>query len=299
MPKSILFSLIVFCLFSQKAFSGNLPEVTGFDAALEAASQVFSSPALPSLDNEGFSITPLYGTVTVEGVNETATVDPGGTIDITNEGELKGDVAGLSVNYSGKGDLGFFIFVAASRVQGDMTTTSVGEISSTTSNIRDISAQSTIETLGLNWRFAGNAKSKSAMGLFGGPAFIQSKTSARFDQADGTSTKVILNPDLSGIYLGLQAMFRWSEFRLNPYLNVLFSPSQRCVVPTYEGDPYPVGQYNTCQNGEHGVDTVAFLHGIGINGGYGRFQFGLASQGGGSNGALKAKALMFSFRIGI
>jgi hypothetical protein len=276
--------------------------VTGFDTALEAAAQVFSSPALPSLDNEGFSITPLYGTVTVSGQNETATIESGGqtsSIDISNEGELKGDVAGLSLNYSGKGDLGFFVFIAGSRVNGDMTTTTVGAALNTATKIRDISAQSTIETFGLNWRFIGDAKSKFAMGIFGGPAFVQSKTSATFDQADGTSTKVLLDPNLSALYLGLQMMFRLGEFRINPYLNLLASTSEKCEQPTYEGDPYPVGQYNRCQNGEKGVDTRAGIYGSGINAGYGRFQFGLISEGGGTNGAFKAKALMFSYRIGI
>lgn len=282
-------------LSSLTASASNLPEAIGFDASMEAVGQVLSSPALPSLDNDGFSITPLYGIVKMEGVDETVTSEGLGESVYENRGELKGDIAGLTFNYSGKGDLGVFLTTAWSRVDGDMQTSAFGN----TSDVRDISAQSFVGALGLTYRAVGTDKSTFALGLFGGPAYISSTTSAKFFHEDGTVTKVTLNPKMNAIYFGLQLMFRFGEFRLNPFLNLLGNPSVGCEKPTYEGDPYPIAQYNRCMNGDPGISTIAAIGGSGINIGYGRFQLSLIQIGGSGSQSLKSTPLMISYRIGL
>jgi hypothetical protein len=289
------FLTLAVLFISQSTFASSLPEALGFDASMEAVGQVLSSPALPSLDNEGFSVTPLYGTVSMEGVDETVILMDGTETTYENRGELKGDIAGLTLNYSGDGDLGFFITAAGARVGGDMKSSILG----TNFDVRDVSAQSYVSALGAQYRVVGTAKSIFAMGIFGGPAIIQSKTSATFVQNNGDTTKVTLDPNLQGIYFGLQLMLRFGEFRVNPYMNFLGNPNGTCQVPSYEGAAYPTAQYNTCSNGEHGIDTFATTGGSGINVGYGRFQFGILQWGGTGSPSLRTTRLMFSYRIGL
>ena len=291
-----LFFLLASLISVQPAIASNLPEVIAFDAANEAAAQIFSSPALPSLDNEGASITPLFGVVTMEGVDETAMVQDGPEFTIHNKGEIKGNVAGLSFNFSGQGDLGFFATAAWTKVSGEMHS-SYDHVVSVVNDIRDISAETYIGVVGLNYRLVGTAKSFFALGVFGGPAMISSKTSAKFVHADGTSTNVKLDPETTAAYIGLQMMFRPGNFRINPYLNLLGNTSVGCYKPTYEGDPYPAGQYNQCMNGEPGVSAFAGIVGAGINVGYGRFNFGLVQSASGTNQAFKSKPLVFSLRV--
>jgi hypothetical protein len=280
---------------THSALAAGFPEALGFSASMEAVAQVLSSPALPSLDNEGLSATPLFGTVQMEGVDETVTLMNGTSATYTNRGELKGDVAGLTLNYSGNGDLGFFLTTAWAQVGGDMRST----ILSSTFDVRDISAESYVGAIGAQYRVVGTAKSSFAMGIFGGPAYISSKTSEHFIQSNGSTTKVELDPQLQAFYFGLQMMIRFKEFRINPYLNVLESSNKTCQLPSYTGDPYPLAQYNICQNGDHGIDTMTALAGTGVNVGYGRFQIGLLQFGGSTTQSLKATRLMFSYRIGL
>jgi hypothetical protein len=290
------FLLLVSLLTVTQASAFNQPEVLGFDAANEAAAQVFSSPALPSLDNEGNSLTPVYGTVKMEGADvDVTTTDTGANSTVYNSGEIKGEVAGLTFNHSGQGDLAFFAMAAWSRVSGDMTSIFEGR----TTEVHDISAQSYIGVAGLSYRVVGTAKSFYALGLFAGPAFINAKTSVRIQQSDGKSTTVTLNPETQAAYVGMQMMFRPGLFRINPYLNILANTKFSCYQPTYEGDAYPDSQYNLCQNGDRGVTAFAGLVGVGINIGYGRFQFGLVHTGSGGDPSLKSTSLVLSFRIGL
>jgi hypothetical protein len=264
---------------------------------MEAAGQVLSSPALPSLDNDGiFSISPLYGTVKIEGAEETSAMPDGTPLTIQNHGTVQGQVAGLTLNYSGKGDLGYFAIAAWSKVNGDMASNI--SIFNADTDVRNISAESTIGALGLTYRLIGDAKSMFAMGVFGGPAVIKSKTSSEIYHTGGV-TKVTVNPDITGYYLGFQFTLRFGEFHINPYLNILGNPNPQCLKPEYAGAAFPSAQWNTCDNGEHGVSTFAVLAGNGINVGYGRFQFGVATQGGTGTQSLKTTPLMFSFRIGL
>lgn len=254
---------------------------------------MLSSPALPSLDNDGvFSISPLYGTVKIEGRDENTTLTDGTAVTIQNQGTVKGQVAGLTFNYAGKGDLGYFAITAWSKVNGDMASSNFN----INTDVRNISAESYIGAIGLTYRFIGDAKSRFAMGVFGGPALITSKTSSDIYHSGGI-TKVTVNPDITGYYLGFQFTLRIGEFHINPYLNLLGNFNSQCIKPQYGGAAYPSGQWNKCDNGDHGLSTIAVLAGNGINIGYGRFQIGVATQGGTATQSLKTTPLMFSFRI--
>ena len=96
--------------------------------------------------------------------------------------------------------------------------------------------------------------------------------------------------------MGTQMTFRFGNFRLNPYVNLMTTLDFDCLKPTYEGDPYPNRYYNRCENGENGINSYAGIFGAGINAGYGRFIFGLTSTASGFNQAFKSKPLMLSFR---
>jgi hypothetical protein len=294
--KSICLLLII-TIFSSRAFSLSYPESFAFETSMEAAGQVLSSPALPSLDNDAvFSISPLAGTVKVEGVDESDSLPDGSTLSLQNRGTVNGQVAGLTLNYSGKGDLGFFAITAWSKVQGDMA--SYNQTFSVNTDVRNISAETYVGAIGLTYRLVGSAKSKFALGIFGGPAFIKSKTTSDIYHSAGV-TSVTVNPDISGYYLGLQFTIRIGEFHINPYVNMLGNPNSQCLVPSYSGADYPTAQWNKCANGEHGLTTFAVLAGSGINIGYGRFQFGVATQGGTGSPSLKTTPLLFSFRIAL
>jgi hypothetical protein len=296
-PAKSLFQyfLLLSLISASKASAMGSPEVRAYEAAIEATAQIFSSPALPSLDNDGASISPIYGTVKMEGQNEIWNSSTTGDYRVENNGEIRGEVAGLAYNYSGKGDFGFFATAAWSRVEGDMVSSSPTE----SFDLRDITAQNYVGVFGVNYRAVGTDKSFFALGFFGGPAFISAKTSSRIVYLNGTSTKVTLNPDTSALYLGMQMMFRKGNFRLNPYVNILGNTNMECYKPTYEGAPYVAAQHTRCSNGETGVSTVAVLAGAGLNVGYGRLNFGLWSVAGGANGSLKSTPLIFSLRIGL
>jgi hypothetical protein len=263
---------------------------------MEAAGQILSSPALPSLDNDGTSITPIYGIVKIEAQNEEATLDTGEPLPIENHGTMNGQIAGLTFNRSGSGNLGIFAILGWAKVAGDLT--SYTPKYDQTTDVRNISAETYAGAAGLTYRLIGDQKSTFAMGIFGGPAMIKSKSTSQIYHSAGI-TEVSTKLDINGYYLGLQFVIRLGGFRINPYLNVMGNPNPQCMKPEYKGDAYPFEQWNKCQNGEHGVDTFAVIAGSGINVGYGRFQFGLLQQGGTGTQALKAKPLIFSLRIGI
>lgn len=291
--------ILIFSALSALFFSSHVlayPESTAFETSMEAAGQILSSPALPSLDNENMSLTPLVGIVTMEGITEEASLENGDPLRIENRGTVKGQIAGLSFNYSTKGDVGYFALLGMGRVEGDMASY-IGAFS-TTSDVRNISAQSLVGAVGLTYRLIGDQKSKFAMGIFAGPAFIKSTTTSQVHHDSGV-TKVTVNPDISGYYFGLQFAFRFGFLRINPYMNILGNPGVQCLKPEYSGDTYPTQQYNRCDNGEHGVSTFAVLGGSGINVGYGRFQIGLVQSGGTGQQSMKTTPLLLSFRVSL
>jgi hypothetical protein len=298
MFKTFVYSFLMMVLFVPSTFAQSYPEAIAFENSLEAVGQVLSSPALPSLDNDGrFSITPVLGIVKIEGVDYT-TVNLSNNVTSNNEvhGTTNGQVAGLTFNYSGSGDVGLFAIGAWSKVTGEMSLKPSG--TSVTTDTREILGESYIAAAGLTYRFIGDAKSKFAMGVFGGPALIKSKTSANIYHSGGV-TKTSVDPDLSGVYVGMQFTVRLGEFRINPYVNLLGNFNAECLQPQYSGSTYSASTYNTCNNGNRGVTALAMMAGAGINVGYGRFQFGLITKGGSSSSGLKATPLMLSFRISL
>lgn len=286
------FSFILSSIISTQAFAIGYPESTAFEMSMEAAGQILSSPALPSLDNNGKSLSPLVGIVTMEGIREEGTLANGDPLIIDNSGTVNGQLAGLTFNHSGKGDLGFFGMLGYSKVTGEIK--SVISTFAYTTDVRDISAQSLVGAAGLTYRLIGDDKSTFAMGVFGGPAFISSEASANIHHDTGV-TKVTTKPNISGVYFGLQLALRFGKFRINPYMNVLGNSDPQCIKPDYSGDAYATAQYNRCDNGEAGVMTFAVLGGTGINIGYGRFQFGLVQTGGTGQQSLKSTPILFSF----
>ncbi|UOF02459.1 hypothetical protein [Bdellovibrio reynosensis] len=283
-------------ILSSRAFAIGYPESAAFEMSMEAAGQILSSPALPSLDNDGKSLSPLVGTVKMEGIREEGTLANGDPLIVENSGTVTGHVAGLTFNYSGKGDLGFFGMLGYSKVQGEMSST-VSTFAYTT-DVRDISAQSLVGAAGLTYRLIGDDKSTFTLGVFGGPAFISSEASANIHHDTGI-TKVTTKPNISGMYFGLQLAFRFGKFRINPYLNALGNSDPQCIKPDYSGADYAVGEYNRCDDGTPGVTTFALIGGSGINIGYGRFQFGLVQSGGTGTQSLKTTPLMLSFRASL
>jgi hypothetical protein len=285
-------------LSPRRAFAQTYPESIAFETSMEAVGQVLSSPALPSLDNDGrFSITPVLGIMKIEGVDYSSTNQTTG-VSSNNEvrGNANGKVAGMTFNFTGSGDLGYFAIAAWSKVEGEISTKYSG--SSITNEVRNISAESYIAAAGITYRLMGDAKSTFAMGLFGGPALIRSKTSADIYHTAGiTNTRV--DPNISAAYLGIQFTIRLGEFRINPYANVLGSLDVQCLKPQYSGSPYVTSTYNTCDDGTQGVSTLAMIAGAGINVGYGRFQFGLITKGGSPSPGLKTTPLMLSLRISL
>lgn len=298
MLKQLGFSILFSLLFLPAALAQSYPEAIAFETSLEAVAQVLSSPALPSLDNDGkFSITPVIGTVKIEGVDYTSVTTGTGAVN-NNEvrGTANGHIAGMTFNYSGAGDFGFFAIGAFSKVTGSMTLKPTG--TSVSVETRDIEGESYIGAAGVTYRLIGDAKSKFAMGLFGGPAIIQSKSSGNIHHTSGI-TKTRLDPQLSGAYIGIQFTVRMGEFRINPYANVLGNFNVECMKPEYVGASYAPASYNRCSSGEAGVTTLPMMAGAGINVGYGRFQFGLVTQGGSASSGLKATPLMLSLRISL
>ena len=287
------FSIFVFLflLGVEPASAGGLPYLIGTEASIEAIAQAFASPALPSLDGDGQKLTPMFGVVTITGVDDSGDLPPGTNTSIYN-GQVKGNVASLTYASVGKGDFGYFVVFAGTKLTGGSMT---AKWSSGTDTVTNISATGYTATAALSYRLIGSEKSIFALGLFAGPAYMSVSATENVVQAGGTPASVSFDGSFHGLYYGLQLELRIADFKLNPYLTSYTDLGDHCRQDLNVQSQLPVT--SLCLGGQPGYDIDTTMWGVGINVGYGPFTLNVDSEGNGVHRYLKAKSYALSYGI--
>lgn len=276
--------------------ANGLDDALGLEASIQAASQAFASPALPSLDNSGPILRPMIGSVSVAGVDggDAASAPPGSFTPVYT-GQVQGQMASLTYNSSGGSDLGFFATLAWDHVTGNMAVS----LQTNTDSISNISATAVIASTGLSYRAIGSATSIFAFGLFAGPAFMLTMNSETVTQSDGTNSQTSMSPNIYGYYAGAQAIVRIGKFFINPYVDYFNDLSNHCRQDTVQAGT-SVNQVTTyCLSGQQGVEVDGSIFADGINIGWGPVHINVYSTGQGAESYLKATSYTLSYSFGI
>jgi hypothetical protein len=290
-----LFGLIMIgsLCFSQHALAGGLPYLVGTEAAVEATSQAFASPPLPSLDGDGRRITPMFGIVTIEGVDDSSDYQSGSNHSVY-DGQVHAKLESLSYSSTGRGDLGYFVILSGTQVTGAMNSTD----SEGTYKVTDIASSGYMATAGASYRLIGSDKSIFALGLFGGPGYMSVAATETVlqpiaIQPGHPQVNVSFNSDFYGLYYGMQFLFRVGQFRINPYLATFADTSPRCRKNlSIQGT---ASITSLCESGEEGFGVSGSLWAVGLNLGYGGFSLNVYSQAFTVTRYLKASSYNLSY----
>jgi hypothetical protein len=269
----------------------------GADAAIAGVQNLLVSPALPSLDGGKFIISPQIGTTEAIADGSDATTGPNGTTGTYNyKGNLKGNLAGLSLTVNTKGDFGYFLFLYGINVSGEYTGTMDDE--QVVLTLRNIKSTGYVGVAGINYRIVGDDQSTFAMGTFAGPSIANVTSSLDFNypalNKPGTST---LDTSLPGLFFGFQFMWRMGKFRINPYLvgNIDLA-SDTCKPLKLDQDDPSILMSLQCYGGKSpGVDVENNFAGTGLNVGYGGFKFNLYAQNAREYYPLKVSSFSLSY----
>ena len=266
----ILFSVVLFASVVRAA----APTI-GAEVSAAIAQQLLAGPPLPNLDGEGTTATAQIGYA--QALLQDSTTVVGGS-QFTYNGEVKGNTGGLALTHSGKSDLGFFLFAIGSGVKGDVQTQIDGTPDYT---LKNITSDSYALAAGATYRLIGDAKSKFALGVLGGPAYVKIQSKLSFVPPSGMSAPTVdytMEPTTYGWYQGLQFVLRMGAFRFNPYMVMMVPLSDSCQpIQTSDGTS---ANSMTCKDTSRTghADFFTRLVGLGLFIGYGGFRVNVYSR---------------------
>ncbi len=190
----------------------------GLQALSYANNAIMTSPPLPMLYMKGGE---SQYTVQYAPFTGTASGDNAG---FHTQGEIKGNGGSLSYNKAFSDTWGFYLLGVYNKISGEFSYTNLtcSPFCNTTS-MRDIEADATSISAGLNWTLIGGSESDFfTLGLLLGGSANQTTMSQRVVQVDSSNTttddfKMKTAPNFPALALGMQVGLKFGGFVVNPY----------------------------------------------------------------------------------
>jgi hypothetical protein len=110
---------------------------------------------------------------------------------------------------------------------------------------------------------------------------IEAKSTAKYEDISaggGASTKFTFNPEMRGLYTGLQTSLRIGNFRINPYAVIFTSSSPICQeVKGEPGGTIPIESFE-CEGQKGKLHSFATFPAVGLFLGYKSFRINVYSS---------------------